>query len=97
MSINHFESNFLDSKGDDFLNIGVTDPLKPFLVKFFHWGTLQGPPKLKKSHFSKFKIFEKRQFLASNPLETMNIDMRNHIGGLEITLPPSDPLKNLLF
>ena len=55
------------------------------------------PQKLKKWHFSKFKIFEKWHFSASNPLETINIDMWNHFLGLEITLPPSDPQKNLLF
>ena len=36
MSINNFESYFLDSKGNDFLIIGVTDPMKPFLANFFH-------------------------------------------------------------
>ena len=51
--------------GDDFLNIGLTDPLKQFLAKFFHYGTPQGPQKLKKSHFSEFQEF----------LETINIDM----------------------
>ena len=71
--------------------------MKSFLAKFFHWGTPRAPQNLKKSHFSEFKIFEKQQFLASNPLETMNIDMWNHFGGVEITLPPSDPPKTYFF
>ena len=75
MSINHFESFFCDSKGKDFLIVGVTDPMKSFFAKFFHSGTPQDAPKLKRSHFSEFKIFEKRHFLASNPLETINTDM----------------------
>ena len=32
-------------------------------------------------------------FLASNPLETINIDMWNHFGGLEITFPRLTPQK----
>ena len=60
----HFQSYFWGSK--DFLIIGGTDPIKPIFA---------GPLKLKKLHFSEFKIFENWHFLASNPLETINIDM----------------------
>ena len=38
MSINHFKSYFLGSKGNDFLILGVTSPLELYLAKFFHWG-----------------------------------------------------------
>ena len=75
MSLNNFGSYFLGHKGKDFLTIGVTDPMKSFWQNFFTGGPPQGPPKLKKSHFLEFKIFEKRHFLTSNPLETINIDM----------------------
>ena len=37
---------FGGSKGNDFLTLGVTNPLEPFLAKFFHWGTPQGPRKV---------------------------------------------------
>ena len=70
-------------KGKDFLIISVTDPMKSFFAKFFHSGTPQGAPKLKRSHFSEFKIFEKRHFLASNPLETINIDIK---GAFRVTI-----------
>ena len=50
--INHFKSYFWGSKGNDFLVLGVTNPLEPFLAKFFQWETPQGPKSLKITFFS---------------------------------------------
>ena len=37
---------FGGSKGNDFLTLGVTYHLEPFLAKIFDWGTPQGPQKV---------------------------------------------------
>ena len=39
MSVNHFKAFLGGSKGNDFLILGVTDHIKPFLAKFFHLDT----------------------------------------------------------
>ena len=52
------------SKGNDFLSLGVTDPLEPILAKVFHWGTPQGPRKVLKLHFSVAKNFWKMAFFG---------------------------------
>ena len=97
ISINQFQSDFLGSKSKWLFNPRYGWWFGTIIgKKKFTWGPPNAPEKFKNTYFQMLIFWIKWLFLASNK-KSINNNILNHFGGLEIMSSPSDSPKNLLF